>query len=432
VNKKVIVFLDALDPRKTTGFVKDMQQGRYKCNFPCVTPTEMGSILTGKPPGEHGLISPVRLYKPTRQRPIGETVLERVSKRMRVLAWGVPFTANQELERGVAGAGNMDNSGDVPLPALHFPNHGVDMGHVDPPERALHGFMDDASLLFATFRHFIRNDVADAYFIGFRNLDSFTHWFQDGPYYGQLLDHLNAELRATMAMGNDIDLFVFSDHGSTKAHEIFRMNLWFIEKGYLSFRWLEGEHKRKVEHQKKGGNENPYEDQIGPFAPYVEVNDDSMFINDDAFDACINMLKDVPEDVVKKMCSELMETRLFYSVNTREELYPGLTDEQYENLPKVIPHRKEGVLVSSNMMPGLPVTGYTDHEEVLNKRNGDHWPEGYFGSTLKIDDKVEKPEDLFTVMDKFCGEGEEQKETDGYNESDQQEVVNALADLGYM
>jgi hypothetical protein len=432
MNKKVVVFLDALDPRKAFGFTKDIQLGKYKCNFPCVTPTEMGSILTGKSPGEHGLISPVRLYKPTRQRPIGETILEKVSKRMRVISWGVPFTANQRLKMGVCGGGNMDGSGEVPLPALTFPSVGIDMGHIDPPEKALHGFMDDASLTFATFRHFIRNDLADAFFIGFRNLDSFTHWFQSGGHYEQLLAHLNAELMATVAMGNDIDLFVFSDHGSTKAHEIFRMNLWFQERGYLDFKWLSREHDRKVENQIKNGNPTPYKDQIGPYAPYVEVSDDSIFLNDDAFDACINMLREVDDKTVKKMCDELMETDLFYSVKTREEIYPELTEEQLANLPKIIPHRKTGVLVSSNMMPGLPVIGYTEHEEVLNKRDGDHWPEGYWGSTLLLDHEVSKPEDLFAAMDDFCGEGEKQNFEELYDEGNQQEVVNALEDLGYV
>lgn len=428
---KVIVFLDALDPRKASGFLKEIQQAKYLCHKPCVTPTMLGSILTGKSPGEHGLISPTRLDKPTRMRPLGETILERVDQRMRVVCNGIPFTAGVELVNGAVGAGGMDNGGPPALPALAFPPLGINMGYVNP-EMALQTFMDSSSALFANLRQIIRNNVADAYFIGFRNLDSFTHWFQGEGYYERLEQHLGGELAAFMCMGKDIELFVFSDHGSMPAHEVFRINRWFYDMGYLDFQCLWGKHDKKIESAKAEGNPYPYEHQIGPYTQYVELIN-TKFVNSDAFDACVETVGEVSEEEVKKVCSELMETGYFDSVQTREEIYPDLTDEQYDLLPKIIPYRKPGVLVSSNIHTDLPIVGFTDHAEVINRRDGDHWVEGYVGSTtdLGIDHDL-IPEELFGLMDDFCGEGIVQEEHGKQlNEAEEAKFNEVMENLGY-
>lgn len=433
---KVVVFVDALDPRSAAGFLHDIMEGSYRCDFPCVTPTNIGSILTGHMPGKHGLVSPTRWERPAVQKPVLETVIERVARRMRVLSHGIPFTAGIHLEKGVSGDGGGTDDEPVAVAPLVFPRIPIDMGHVDPT-KALQAWMDSASSLFATFRQFVRNGVADVYFIGYRNLDSFTHWHQDGPWYTKLQEHVGAELKAFTQMGNDIDLLVFSDHGSMPATELFRLNLWLMEKGMLGYNALWKNFNSRLKRQKEANPERtPYWHQIGPYCQEVEITEESRFINADAFDSCIDAIgKDVQEKEIQDLCVELQKTGFFEGVYTREELYPGLSAEEYDRLPHIIPHRKPGVLVSSNLYPGLPITGFTDHEEIMNRRNGDHWPEGYYGCTGESPylGDLDGPQELCLLIDRFCGDlpGEDKK-TDGYSEQEAAKVADRLAQLGYM
>jgi hypothetical protein len=362
---------------------------------------------------------------------VPETILEKLSKRGFVFSDGIPFTANQNLVRGEAGGGNMDGGGNPAHAACIFPQVPINMGDVNP-EIALQHFMDQASMRFATVRDFIRSGMADYYFIGFRNLDSFTHWFQSEEYYDRLMDHLNSELFAFKCMGNDIELFVFSDHGSMPAHELFRLNLWLKENDYLDY-------SLHLENHERDGDNANYPDQIGPYSKNVEIKNSSWFINADAFDACIDVINDaVTEDDCKVLCERLMETGHFEWVKTREECWPGLSEEQYEQLPKIIPARTPGVLVSSNLMPGLPITGFTEHKEIVNARDGDHWTEGYYGCTVDIDlpDSIDKskPEAIFHMIDAFCEppDDEEQQVDQSMSDEDQEVMANALADMGYV
>jgi hypothetical protein len=309
------------------------------------------------------------------------------------------------------------------------------MGH-ENPEAALQHFMDHSSIIFATLRDMIRVGAADTYFVGFRNLDSFTHWHQEGDYYDRLQDHLGGELAACMCMGDDIELLVFSDHGSMPAHDVFRINLFLQQNGWMDFDALWGRHKKQFELQKKRGKKGTYHDQIGPFSDFIEFSPDSKFISDDVYDSCVDVMRDDVSDAdVDTLCTQLMETGHFWSVKTREQLYPGLTEDQYNVLPKIIPHRKEGVLVSSNMMPGLPVSGYTSHAEILNLRNGDHWPEGYVGSTvdLQLPKSGIVPEHLRDFIDGFAGNPmqETNKTENVLDPAEQSRMAAVLEDLGY-
>ena len=426
------MFLDALDPRRTTGFVKDIQLGQYECNTPVVTPSNVGSILTGKNPGQHGLVAPTRFREGTRQRPAVETILEKLSHRGYVFSHGIPFTANQKTKKGGVGGGNMDGSGEPVLPCLQFPPLPINMGDIDP-EMALQHFMDLASMIFASFRDLIRAGAADYYFIGFRNLDSFTHWFQDGDYYDRLLDHVNGELKAFVCMGDDIDLFVFSDHGCMPAHDVFRINLWLKENGWLDYNIAMHNHAYNITKQAKN------KEQIGPFSREFELIPTSKFLCADAFDSCVDAVGDVTEEDCKKLCEELMGTGNYEWVKTREELWPGLSDEEYERIPKIIPRRVPGVLVSSNCHPGIPIQGFTDHDEIINSRNGDHWTQGYYGCTvdLELPDelKTNNPESLYHMIDLFCEPPEDEEEDKPdvtLSNADQGLMADALADMGYV
>jgi len=97
--KKVIVFIDALNPEETSGFLEDTYQGRIKCHVPRVTPTILGSIYTGTTPGQHRLVRATPLNQQPIQRPNKETFFESLSQKARVLSYMMPFTMNVDVQK---------------------------------------------------------------------------------------------------------------------------------------------------------------------------------------------------------------------------------------------------------------------------------------------------------------------------------------------
>jgi hypothetical protein len=82
------------------------------------------------------------------------------------------------------------------------------------------------------------------------------------------------------------------------------------------------------------------------------------------------------------------------------------------------------------------VVGFTDHLEIVNFRDGDHWPEGYYGCSLDlgIDEPVTGPESLYHMIDVFCTEPEkdEVEKDSSLSSEDQAIMAEKLADLGYV
>jgi len=404
--KKVIVFLDALEPEEVSGFLDDTYQGKIKCHIPRVTPTVLGSIYTGVDPGQHGLVRATPLYAQPIQRPNKETIFESISQKARVLSYMMPFTMGVQVQNGVIAQSGVSGSVNVNQPALMIPRAPVNMGKIDP-EKALQSFVDHAKILFGTVRELIRMDASDIFFLSFRNIDSFTHWNYDGDYRHRLIEYVAYELADFMKMGTGhLDLMWFSDHGGCEADDVFRLNKWLQEKGYLKTSILERRAEQQREQQKEQaeqqGGSGPYEDQIDVQSPFVQIEKGSKFVCSDAFDACVDPLDNATEKDIKNLVSELRDTGLFKDVHRKDDLYPN-NDQEDGVIPEIIPDRKEGVLVSGNIHPDVPVKGFSDHDTVINTRNGDHSPFGAFGGTrdLHLPDEI-SPEDLKFAIEKFC------------------------------
>jgi len=401
--KKVIIFLDALKPEEVSGFLDDTYQGRIRCHIPRVTPTVLGSIYTGIDPGQHGLVRATPLYAQPIQRPNKETIFESISRKARVLSYMMPFTMGVQVQNGVIAESGVSGSVNVNQPALMIPRAPVNMGKVDP-EKALQSFVDHARILFGTVRELIRMDASDVFFISYRNIDSFTHWHYDEDFRERLVEYIAFELSDFTIMGSDIDLMWFSDHGGCEADEVLRINKWLEEKGYLKYSILERRMKQQTEQQKKQaeqqGGTGPYEDQIDMQAPFVQIEKGSKFVCSDAFDACIDPLKDATKKDIKELVSDLRDSGYFKNVHRKDRLYPNNDGDGV--IPEIIPDRKEGVLVSGNIHPEVPTTGFSDHDTVINTRNGDHTPFGAFGGTRDLHlPEVVEPEDLRFTIEKF-------------------------------
>jgi len=234
--------------------------------------------------------------------------------------------------------------------------------------------------------------------------NSFTHWHYDGDFRERLIKYVAFELSDFTVMGQDIDLMWFSDHGGCKAKDVLRINKWLKEKGYLDYTVLEERQKQQIEQQKEQTEEQegagPYEHQIDMQSPFVQIEKGSKFVCSDAFDACIDSLKGATEKDVRELVSDLRDTGYFKAVHRKDDLYPNNDGDGV--IPEIIPDRKEGVLVSGNIHPEVPVTGFSDHDTIINTRNGDHTPFGAFGGTRDLHlPEVVEPEDLRFTIEKF-------------------------------
>jgi len=431
-----VIFLDALDHRELSGWLARNYQGKIKTPPTRVTPAILGSVYTGKSPGEHGLVRPTPLYRNNYQKPDGELIMEKLSKKARVLSWDMPFTMGMRLEKGTAAQQGLANNGNAP-PVLFLPQPPINMGNAvndgEQAEKYFQSFVDRARGLFSTARQLMRANAADIFFLSFRNLDSLTHWCYEEDYRHRLIQYLSLELSEFEMMGDEVQVIYFSDHGGVPATNVFRINKWLAEKGYLKLSVHEKRHREQIEAMEENG-QKPWRDQIDLQSPLVQV-DDYLAYSADAFDSCIDVNPDASQRDIGALVEDLKSTGAFDNVYRKEELYPD--SERNGKLPAIIPERKLGVLVSGNVHPEVPVWGFTDHHTVVNTRSGDHSKFGCFGGTVELDaGELITSEEFHGVIENFCrdvtesGTGSEKQETLTPNEKE--EVRKRLENLGYV
>ncbi|MHA1812880.1 MAG: alkaline phosphatase family protein [Candidatus Thorarchaeota archaeon] len=422
---KMVVFLDALDPRECVGWLAETKQGRVISGVPRVTPSVIGSFLTGKTPGQHGLVRPTPLYRPFIQRPKGDTIIDLVAKRGRVLSYLIPFTLGVNPPNSIVAQAGMAEESNIQHPVLIMPQVGFDPISVEP-EQMLHSYVDHVRNVFSTMRQLIRNDRADVYFVSIREIDAFTHWHYGTDCRSRLIEYIAAEMEETVAMGRDLDLFWFSDHGGCPKTGRFEINRWLIDKGYLKVTYLQKRHQKQLEMMKMA---NPdfkiYKDQVGIHTPFVQVEDDSKFISVDLFDACVDVL-DASDDEIEELRRELMDTGHFKAVYRKHELYGEDCDE---DVPEIIPDRKDGVLVSANVHPNAEAP---DAESIVNLRTGDHSPYGCYGGTYYFNSEDIHPWELYSIVDEITGDIENKKEEVSLSSSEEHDIVAMLERKGYV
>jgi len=431
-----VIFLDALDCRELSGWLARNYQGKIKTPPTRVTPAILGSVYTGKSPGEHGLVRPTPLYRNNYQKPDGELIMEKLSKKARVLSWDMPFTMGMRLEKGVAAQQGLANNGNAP-PALFLPQPPINMGNAmndeEQAEKYFQSFVDRARGMFSTARQLMRANAADIFFLSFRNLDSLTHWCYEEDYRHRLIQYLSLELSEIEMMGDEAQVMFFSDHGGTPATNVFRVNKWLAEKGYLKLSVHSKRHREQIKAMEENG-QKPWRDQIDLQSPLVQV-DDYLAYSTDAFDSCIDVNPEASQRDIDALVDDLKSTGAFDNVYRKEELYPE--SEKNGKLPAIIPERKLGVLVSGNVHPEVPVWGFTGHSTVVNTRSGDHSKFGCFGGTADLGaEELITPEELYGVIESFCKdvtEGEEKtEEQETLAPREKEEVRKRLEQLGYI
>jgi len=420
---KVIFFLDALDPRECVDFLKDSKQGRVISGVPRVTPPVIGSFLTGKSPGQHGLLRPTPLYKPPIQRPKGDTIIDLVATRGRVLSYLMPFTLGVSPPNTIIAQCGMGGAANIPNPVFAMPRVNFEPTRANP-EQMLHSYIDATRNVCATIRQMIRNNRADCYFISLRDIDAFTHWYYEGDYRQRLIEYIALEVEEFTVLGNDLDLFWFSDHGGCPQTGRFEINRWLINKGYLDITFLEKRHKIQMDRIESDGDK-AYRDQVGIATPFVQIREDSKFVSADAFDACVDVIGNATEAEIEKLRRELMDTGYFKAVYRKKELFGEECDS---DLPEIIPDRKEGLVVSGNVHPRAEAE---DCDSIVAHRTGDHSPFGCYGGNVKIEGGDLHPWDLFNVVEEMTRDMKTEEQPVSLTPAEEAQILEGLERKGY-
>jgi hypothetical protein len=417
----VVFFLDALEPSECVDWLAETKQGRVISGVPRVTPPVIGSFLTGKNPGQHGLVCPTPLYKPFLQRPKGDTIIDLVARRGRVLSYCIPFTMGVNPPNSMIAQSGMSGEAEIQHPVLMMPQVNFEPSEADP-EKMLHSYIDHTRNVCATIRQLLRNDRADVYFVALREIDSFTHWFYDGDYRKRLIEYTAMELQEFTMMGDDMQVFWFSDHGGCPKTGRFEINRWLIRKGLLNITYLEKRHKILMDNAQKNGVK-PYRQQVGIHTPLIQIEDGTKFYSSDLFDACVDVM-DASEDEIEQLCRDLMTTGFFKAVHRKKELY-GECDE---GIPEIIPDRKEGLLVSANVHPQAEME---DAETIVNCRSGDHSPFGCYGGSIELTGGDIHPWNLYTIVDELTRDIKKGDEEISLSSDEEQNLVKMLERKGY-
>lgn len=423
--KKVIAFLDALEPSETTGWLQETKQGKVDSGVPRVTPPIIGSFLTGKVPGEHGLVRATPLYKPHINKPDGTTLIEKLAERCHVLSYQLPCTKGIKhhnatvVESGSVGTMQPDD------PMLVLPQPQVEPEEHDA-EYALHSWVDSASNVFTTTRQLIRKSFADTYIISFRHIDSATHYWYHQDVRKRLIDYVAYEMKQFTLMGDDIDVMWFSDHGGHEMTDHFPLNRWLIEKGYLDVTILLDRYNEELKKLDDMGQKVHWQ-QIDMDSMAVQIEPTSTFCTTDAFDSCIEVLPAATEKDIKDLIKDLESCGHYDAVHRKKELWP---DHDHPQVPEIIPDRKLGHIVSSNVHPDAMDS---DVDSVVTRRSGGHSRHGCYGGTINLSAGTVTPMQLHDLALEFCADvdtSEEQREI--LSPEDEAIVKERLNKMGYL
>jgi hypothetical protein len=426
----VIAFIDALSPRELTGFFDSTYQGDMDSGVPRVTPRVMSSIYTRENPAENGMMSVSKYGGQDSTRPRTSTFIDQaVREDMSILVMGMPFCIPfqsrnpQSVLNGDALGGQQQTVPPEANSLVQVPAPTADMIQEDP-NATYDSFLDQTRSYFTRFKEAIRELDPDVAIIGYRLVDSYCHFqhteqmptshtdetlveayrargnsnLGDGvmPPRQHLIDNVQYLLEEIKDLISG-DLMWFSDHGQTELTDVFRVNRWLKDNGYLDYKVDYDFIDQLTEYQ--GGDQHPVqrrvENQITFGQPGVVLNEDkSDVVCDDPFDSCLTILSDPDEFDTEAFRADLMNTGMYRSVDFRWEVYDN-DSTYFETVPHVLPDRKEGVFVSGNLHREPIGMGYY--------RTGVHDRTACFGgtATLDIPGGTVYPKDMYDIISSF-------------------------------
>lgn len=474
---KFVIFLDSFghgDLEHTDWIRGHCHDGTLDAGTPYVTPKVLGEIYTGTNPAEHGLPAVSRYDTDPRGRPTNATLPELAAESGAfdaVLQYRLPFIVPPDCQATdceyVAFSQAMGQQAAIPSTQEAQLVQPGPAGNISRPEEhadvAFDARVDYTQQLFGAARNLAQGRGFDVVFISYRLLDSYCHYDFDKPeddgrtYRDRLLVEVDRQARMCYNLG---DVFVFGDHGARGLEDVFRINRWLLDRGYLDvdldFDFIESARAYGVLDETDGPGET-----LLTNTPGVDVNEAaSVAISDDPFSSGLTLLEGATPDSVADLVNDLRATDAIETVSqtgptstmvdltTVENNTATIGDVELDTLgwegpyieecPDLYPRRAPGVFVSGNLHPEKGGDELT--------RSGVHHPIGNWGGTAYTEplgaERSEpiNPRELFHVIGQaYLGLEPDDLERDagagaGITQADidQQLAQEHLEDLGYL
>lgn len=469
---KFVIFIDALDPSDVKSACPEMYEdmkGKYDVGVPRVTPNTVTQAMTGKKREEMQMVRSTPLWEPSEQEgqrwehsggdpvgagegpersingdpvqgdkrvgfhPYNNILTELDDEGVSIFQYGTPFASFVDLENGMSVYDEMNNR-----QAPEF------MNFATPPTQFMEDdwdvihdcYVSDTVLEFETLKQLSRQERVDATFLGYKHIDHCTHWYFPDCKEA-LIKVIWSYMKDLRNMGNEV--MWWSDHGSQKKEEVFNINKFFHEKGFLDYE-IDEEFNKKL--KEKGVTEDGrFEEQMQLSHPAVEVDwKDSVAFSTDAFDSMTDVTENATDEEIEEVKEALNNHPAIANCWRKHEKM----DEDAENFyyaPELIVERADNVLVLSNIHPEIPVhvedvpEDWEDYpQDNIGMRPGVHSRYGCFGGDVPEDAEVEdgKIWQLKDIMYDFVNP-DEIEGAESEPEVRKKEDMNQMMDeLGYM
>lgn len=394
-----VVFVDSLAPQDLAHmpFTREhLYQGDMDAGVPYVTPKVLGEIYTGQNPAENGMPAVSRYDTPNRFRPEGATLPELAAAsddHERVCNFGLPFivppmdeVATEDYFHASTAMNQQSFSPEAAVRALSVPGPAGDIAAVNHPDKEedpdilfdLH--IDYTISLFGQARTVAEGHDFDVVFISYRLLDSYCHYNylgrpddeDDRTYRERLAALVDSEIEQLLPRG---DVFLFSDHGARDLTDVFRINHWLRDEGFLNVRvdeeWINKAADYGVLEDVAGVDELETL-PVGQAGVQV-AEEESTAICADPFSSGLTLLDGATDESVAALIDRLEATDAITAVHRTADRWEGAHADE---CPDLYPERAPGVFVSGNLTqePGGP--------EIT--RDGVHSRTGVFGATTDL------------------------------------------------
>lgn len=464
---KFILFIDALDPRDVAQYCPEMAAdmiGRYDVGVPRVTPNTVSQAMTGLPQEEMEMMRSTPLFEPAEdgrgwrtdgdkpvsidegpernvngdpvqgQRRVGihpySNILNDLDDEgVRVFQYGTPFCAFVDLDNGVSVHDEMTNPAapefmQFASPEVSFMEHDWDL--------VADSYISDTVLELETLKQIARQDSFDAVFLGYKHIDHCTHWYAP-EIKRDLIRVLWGYIQDLREMGHEV--MWWSDHGSQNKEEVFRINKWLKENGYLEYEVHLDKYDWAIE---SGMVDDNMSEQLTLQSPFVDVDwENTVAYSSDAFDSMVDVTPHATDEEIDGLVEDMAEHDAVANV-WRKGDYLNPDSEKFWYAPGVIVERDDNVLVVGNVHPAVDayVADVPDDwedfpDDSMGMRSGVHSRYGCYGGDVEDSPEITDIHQLRDVMYNFVNP-ESITEDNGDEDSRPDVAESRLEALGYI
>lgn len=418
---KIVLFVDAMEPTEYGEGWIDTERGYVESGYPKVTPKVTSEVYTGQSPSQNGMGAAHTMNGGPAHRPQIPTIQEKLEMAgYNVLSLFMPYCLPLQLQNQawISTAMGQQAAGQNPLAQLcQQPPAGGDMSNAEADWDAIfNSKIEDIYAKSSSMLNSINMGGFDVVFLAIRTPDEYTHFQWHEDYRVQILENLANEVGRWQV---NHDILWWSDHGSEEKKEVFRVNNWLQEKGYLDLdidlEYAERfeDDMKQMQPQDQQQQQPNIENQLGIQSPGVEIGDDTQALSTDPYDSCITVMDD--ELNRDELINEMMGTGYYEGVAKTEEQWGD--GEFIDNCPDIVTLRADNVLVTGNVHPEPLGMGFM--------RSGVHSKYGAWGTT---DNELNRsgnvtPQELHDVIWEFVtGSSQIEQEVMGQVEQMKQQM----------